>query len=216
MSELLLIRHAETDMAGRFCGHSDPPVNQRGLGQIGELQQRLCNQRPTAIYTSDLQRAMTTARALADSLSCRPERSEVGGSASPPARQGGSAPCISCPALREIHFGSWEGLSWPQIEEQDAAYAATWLREFPRHPAPQGESFASFEQRVLTAVRSILSRHEGERVAVVTHAGVMRVILRRLCGVAEEAAWTLTESYCCTYLSSHSAQHQQTGQEVCR
>jgi broad specificity phosphatase PhoE len=37
MDSLLFIRHAETDLAGRFCGHSDPPVNKRGHRQIKEL-----------------------------------------------------------------------------------------------------------------------------------------------------------------------------------
>ena len=41
MDTLLFIRHAETDLAGRFCGHSNPPVNERGLHQIEELLETL-------------------------------------------------------------------------------------------------------------------------------------------------------------------------------
>jgi len=37
MSEILFIRHAETDMAGTFCGHSNPPLNMRGRNQLSEL-----------------------------------------------------------------------------------------------------------------------------------------------------------------------------------
>ena len=177
---ILFIRHAETDLAGAFCGHTDPELNTRGRAQAAALAAQLQATPIHAIYTSDLRRAQATARALAD-----PRR----------------LPCHLLPALREIDFGRWEGLTWPEIERLDPAFATLWIDSFPALPAPGGESFASFEQRVLQAVSS-LPLQPGTQlaptrpIAVVTHAGVLRVILERLCNVPPAHAWERTRRFC--------------------
>jgi alpha-ribazole phosphatase len=178
MSSLLLIRHAETDMSGRFCGHSDPPVNQAGRGQIEALLSRLQEKKIAAVYSSDLARAVTTAAALAAFF---------------------SVSCILRPALREIHFGSWEGLSWQEIEARSPTEAAQWLADYPHRAAPQGEMVADFERRALTEIGSIFDCNPRRSVAVVTHAGVMRAALHSLCGIDSAAAWRLTEAPCSVY-----------------
>ena len=176
MSEIVLIRHAATDMAGRFCGHSDPELNRRGYAQLPTLVEKTRGQNIGAIYTSDLRRASITARAIADALHVE---------------------CYPCPSLREIDFGDWEGLSWSEIERSDPAYAARWLREYPDLPAPNGESFSLFEERVLRAFQLLRTVAFTKSIAVVSHAGVLRTILRRLQGYSERDAWQSTSSYGC-------------------
>jgi alpha-ribazole phosphatase/probable phosphoglycerate mutase len=175
MSTLLFIRHAETDMAGRFCGHSDPPVNKRGRSQIAELLKALEGKPIDAIYTSDLARALTTADAIAERFRLSP---------------------ISVPGLREIGFGEWEGLSWHEIESRDAVYARKWSDAYPHMPAPKGEPFEEFQSRVMTEVERLLALPDRNYLAIVTHAGVLRVVLRELCGLDEKEAWERTKSYC--------------------
>lgn len=175
MSTLLFIRHAETDMAGRFCGHSNPPVNVRGRQQIQMLLKALTPKLIDAVYTSDLQRAVTTADALANAFAC---------------------PSSTTSALREINFGAWEGLTWPEIETKDASYARDWSNAYPNLPAPGGEPFDAFQSRVLTEVQHLLTLNGEGCFAVVTHAGVMRVVLRTLCGLDEKEAWERTRLYC--------------------
>jgi broad specificity phosphatase PhoE len=173
MSTLLFIRHAETDMAGTFCGQSNPPVNARGHEQIHVLLKTLNAGSIDVVYTSDLQRAVTTADELAKAFAC-------------------SSTVTS--ALREINFGEWEGLTWSEIETKDAAYANEWSNAYPNLPAPGGESFDAFQVRVLAEVQHLLTL-DGY-FAVVTHAGVMRVVLRALCGLDEKEAWERTKLYC--------------------
>jgi alpha-ribazole phosphatase/probable phosphoglycerate mutase len=175
MSRLLFIRHAETEMAGRFCGHSDPDLNAQGRAQLGELARALSTETIGAIYSSDLRRAHTTAQAIAS---------------------GRKVPLTLRPALREIHFGEWEGLSWAEIEQLDREYARRWVDGFPHVTAPAGESFQEFEARVLEEVHRLID-HDGEPIAVVTHAGVLRVVLRHLHGCSEQEAWQRTQPYCC-------------------
>ncbi len=175
MSGITFIRHAATDMTGTFCGHSDPPVNALGQQQIKNMLALLSNEAWDAVYSSDLKRAIATAEPLARA-SHRRVATTVG--------------------LREIHFGKWEGLTWQQIEQRDAAYAQRWIESFPSLPAPSGEAFASFERRVLGEMERILRIAEGNRIAIVTHGGVMRVVLRTFLGYTEQDAWERTKTYC--------------------
>jgi len=193
MNDLLFIRHAETHMAGTFCGQSDPSVNAAGHRQIQKLAESLSSEPIAAVFTSDLQRSVTTARALAESF---------------------ATPCITRPALREINFGKWEGLTWEEIEKLDSTFATQWLEAFPHLTPPDGESFEVFEARVMAETSYLLSQSERCLIAVVTHAGVMRVVLRTLCGLDEKTAWTLTKPYCCTFRYAHHAHPDRRLQEV--
>jgi alpha-ribazole phosphatase len=177
MREILFIRHAETDMAGTFCGHSDPEVNARGFVQLAELISRLRTEEIGEVYSSDLRRAYTTGMAIAEAL---------------------GLDCHVRSALREIDFGQWEGLTWEAIEERDKVYARRWIAEYPRLAAPDGESFRDFERRVLDEVKflSIKAEAAGCGIAVVTHAGILRTVLRARNECSEEDAWEQTRSYC--------------------
>jgi alpha-ribazole phosphatase/probable phosphoglycerate mutase len=175
MNGILFIRHAETDMAGTFCGHSNPPINARGQRQIQKLMSALDGEKIERIFASDLERAVATAGTLAETL---------------------GVPLIERPNLREINFGSWEGLTWQQIQEQDEAYSLRWTEADPDLPAPGGESFANFQARVIAEVTEIFKDTDRRHAAVVTHGGVMRVVLQSLCGLAENEAWELTKPYC--------------------
>jgi alpha-ribazole phosphatase/probable phosphoglycerate mutase len=175
MNSVTFVRHAETDMAGTFCGHSNPPINTRGRRQIQTLINALNGEKIERIFTSDLERAASTAGILADAF---------------------GVPCIKRPNLREIDFGNWEGLNWKQVQEQDEAYARRWTEAYPSLPAPSGESFAGFQTRVLVEVAEIFNRTDLREAAVVTHGGVMRVVLQAMCGLAENEAWELTKPYC--------------------
>jgi alpha-ribazole phosphatase len=175
MSDILFIRHAETDMAGTFCGHSDPDLNARGHEQTAGLIGRLRPENIGTVYTSDLRRAQTTAEAIASAfgIECRPRR-----------------------ALREISFGEWEGLTWKEIEQHDEAYARRWMADHPLLSAPEGEALCDFEQRVLEEVAFLSTKAAEQDIAVVTHAGVLRTVLVSLHKCSEEDAWRLTKPYC--------------------
>jgi alpha-ribazole phosphatase len=122
-------------------------VNAAGHRQIQKLAERLRAEPIAAVFTSDLQRSVTTARALAESF---------------------AIPCITCPALREIDFGKWEGLTWKAIEKVDLTFATQWLEAFPHLTPPDGESFEIFEARVIDETCYLLSQSESSLIAVVT------------------------------------------------
>ena len=175
-STLILLRHAETDLAGTFCGATDPPLNQRGLAQLPALIARLADLHLDAIYTSDLLRARQTAEAIA-----APHSTQI----------------HPRPSLRQINFGRWETLTWQQIEQADPAFAVRWIAEFPNLPPPDGEPIPLFKHRVLEEIAFIRQQLQGQTVAIVTHSTVLRVLLEELGHFSAHHAWESTRDYTC-------------------
>jgi alpha-ribazole phosphatase len=173
VTHFLMVRHAETDMAGRFCGHSDPEINQRGQRQLVSLVQTLSEYAIQRVYTSDLRRALQTAEAIAGHF--------------------GTELCVR-PGLREIHLGRWEGLSWSEIEGLDPAFAKNWVAAYPHVTAPGGEPFQQFQERVCREISFLLAEARESSIAVVTHAGFIRLARTDWYGVSEQT-WNGTIEY---------------------
>lgn len=152
-STLILVRHAHTRMAGKFCGQIDPPLSAEGLTQLPDLNEKLSGHSFTHIFSSDLERTRQTAEAIAD---CR------------------NLPVNLLRSLRELAFGIWEGLDWDQVVAQDPDYAQRWLDHYPSIPAPGGEGLERFRKRIRDAMDAIADQAEDGCAVVVTHAGVIR------------------------------------------
>jgi alpha-ribazole phosphatase len=174
MTGLLLVRHGETDMAARFCGHSDPELNERGRHQLAGLVSRLAKHSIRRVYSSDLRRARQSAEAIAKHF-----RAEL----------------HVRPGLREIHFGLWEGLSWNEIEVRDPVLAENWTSNHANSTAPGGESSHQFASRVRREIAFLLAEATKSPIAAVTHAGFIRLVLTNWCGVSEQEAWDRTKEY---------------------
>jgi alpha-ribazole phosphatase/probable phosphoglycerate mutase len=181
MNNIVLIRHGETDMAGRFCGHSDPDLNPAGVCQVICLAEELATLGIEHIYSSDLRRASLTAKAIALRI---------------------GADVHHLPALREIHFGQWEGLDWQEIEDRFSDEANRWLREFPLQSAPGGEAYADFTARIDATLQPFLEATESKTIAIVTHRGVISYALTRFFGFSHDEAWTKTAPYCSTVITA--------------
>ncbi|MBK9136763.1 MAG: histidine phosphatase family protein [Betaproteobacteria bacterium] len=160
MTELLFIRHGETDwnLQQRFQGQIDVPLNRTGLAQAARLAARLATDPHDVLVASDLERTRQTAAPLA-----------AGWRMSPALHKG----------LREQHFGVLEGLDVPTIKARHAELWARWLEHRGDFALPGGgESLQEFHARVLATVRELAEAHPGRRVAVVTHGGVLDMLWR--------------------------------------
>ncbi|HET9948522.1 MAG TPA: histidine phosphatase family protein [Longimicrobiales bacterium] len=170
---LLLVRHGDT---GRFRrddptmnGWIDVPLSGRGRAQAERVARRLRGFDVTApIYTSTLGRARETAAIIS--------------------RRTG-LPIVPLRSLREIRCGIVDG--WP-VSRVQRLFPDWWRANLARGDAdfrwPGGESYRHFRSRVLRAVLALVCRHPGERVIVVTHAGVVTQLLGALCGITP-ARW---------------------------
>ena len=154
-----LIRHGETDwnLAGRWQGHTDIPLNQDGRAQARRLAARLRADgvRFQAIYSSDLQRAWETASAVGAALDLAPR---------------------PLPALREINVGSWSGLTSADVRAQDGE---TYARYQSGEDVARGggERFLDLYTRVVAAVEQLAGQHPDRTLALVTHGGPVRALL---------------------------------------
>jgi alpha-ribazole phosphatase len=154
--KLVLVRHEHTELAGTFCGHLNPPLSRQGRSRLKQLADALSRHALTAVYSSDLRRTRETAQAIS-----APH----------------DLPILSCPDLRELAFGEWEGLAWRQVVSRDPAFAQRWLDEYPSLATPGGEECDHFLARVQRAISEIVEESQEGCSAVVTHAGVIRTIL---------------------------------------
>ena len=173
MKPCILMRHGVTDMAGRFCGHSDPPLNDSGRAQIKHAASLLVTP-PDVVFASDLLRAKESAHILA-------------------ARFG--VPVQISPGLREIDFGAWENLSWQEIEQRFPAESKTWMDLFPAGVIPAGERYDLFVDRVKHEMDFLVMQAQTKALIAVTHAGFIRTALTELYGTASDEAFRLSGEY---------------------
>lgn len=159
-TELLLIRHGETDWNRRqtFQGQIDVPLNARGLEQARRLGEHLAAEPLDLLVSSDLMRARQTAAPLASARGLEAQLA---------------------PALREQAFGMLEGLSFEDIRQRHPEEFTLWARQEPDYALPGGaESRRVFHARVLDALQALGAAHAGRRLAVVTHGGVLDMVWR--------------------------------------
>ncbi|TLX59568.1 histidine phosphatase family protein [Stutzerimonas nosocomialis] len=163
MSLIELLRHGETERGGGFRGSLDDALTPAGW------QQMRCSIRNAGpwdvLVTSPLQRCAAFARVLAD------ER---------------RLPLEVHADLRELHFGEWEGRSAVELMETAADDLGHFWRDPYRFTPPGGEPLVAFERRVLGALAELRGRHAGRRLLLITHAGVMRLLLARAQGLPRE------------------------------
>lgn len=171
MIELLLIRHGETEwnVEKRLQGHRDITLNREGLRQALALGRCLLDEPIDAIYSSDLQRALHTAQAIAV-----PRGMDV----------------LLEKGLRERCFGAFEGLVHPEINARYPDDYAAWQRRDVDARYPSGEFHAEtlreFMQRTLDCIEHLANHPDRKRIVLVTHGGVLDAVYRRATGMASE------------------------------
>ncbi len=156
MTDILLIRHGENEYTrkGKLAGWM-PGVhlNETGQAQAQALAERLMKAPLKAIYSSPLERALETARPLA---------------------QARNLPIQKCEGIGEVRYGEWTGRSlkvlartklWKVVQRQPSAM------EFPG-----GETIRAVQARAVEAVEGIVKRHPKALVALFSHGDVIKLI----------------------------------------
>jgi broad specificity phosphatase PhoE len=172
MTELILIRHGETDwnVEGRYQGQADPPLNRAGLDQARLLAKELRDVHLDVLYTSPLRRALQTAQILADRL---------------------NVPLHLEPRLMEIHQGDWQGRLRAEISARYPELFRRWETEPWQVTPPGGEHLSDVQARVYQAVGDMLARYRGNRIGVVAHRVPIALIKVRYQGLDPDVVRTL-------------------------
>jgi probable phosphoglycerate mutase len=162
---LIIVRHGESEWnrIHRYQGQLDAPLSELGLRQAEALAARLKGEQIDQIYTSRLQRAALTAKAIA---AHHPE-----------------VPFEYADELLEIHHGEWQG----KFADEILAAYADGLREWREHPTrsqmPGGESFSNVLKRTLDFREAIYERHKDQTVLVSTHDVVVKILVADALGM---------------------------------
>jgi broad specificity phosphatase PhoE len=163
---LYCVRHGETEAnaSGRIQGQTDSPLSEMGRRQCQAVAAALKGLPIEAIYSSPLQRALDSAKCIADALEVKIHIDE---------------------RLMEINAGVFQGLSWDEINERYAAEAVRWRSHDPDFRIPQGESRRDLMRRAGEAFAAV--REAGHAQAlIVAHGGSLAAALKVLLGVPAE------------------------------
>lgn len=175
MTTIYLIRHAEAEgnLYRRSQGWYNSLITDNGFLQIEALAKRFADIPVDAVWSSDLYRTMTTARAV-----YVPKGLEL----------------HTDPELREIHMGDWEDMTWGGIRHPNPEPLEMFGRLDPAWRAPNGESLADVGNRVTGAIRRIAQAYPNQTVAIFCHGTAIRQVLANIKGIAPQDWHTLKHS----------------------
>jgi broad specificity phosphatase PhoE len=176
---LFLVRHGQSagNAQGRFGGHSPTPLSQLGEEQAEKTAKVLAKEGITAIYSSDLLRAVKTAEPLARLL---------------------GIPVIHTPAFRERNVGVLEGLTFDESKAEFPRDYYALVNRNIHHVITQGESYRHLLRRTTAELREIFKRHTGERIAIYSHTGAICFMTLHLMGAihrnTQQTPWIVTSN----------------------
>ena len=178
-THVILIRHGQSqgNAEGRFGGHTDTPLSPLGRKQAEATAKALASEKFSAIYSSDLPRAIETATPLAKLT---------------------RAPLITTEALRERSVGVMEGLTFPEAAAQHPEQYQALLRRDFDHVLLGGESYRQMLDRAAAKLDEAIQKHKGGRIALFTHTGTICILILHLIGALDspelKPVWIATQN----------------------
>jgi probable phosphoglycerate mutase len=163
--KLVLVRHGETEWnkLGRFQGHHDVDLNEKGAEQARETAQAVAKWQHSAVYSSPLHRALRVAE----------EISLLSG-----------MPVVPMPEFMELKLGDLEGITGKELRKTWPELSVTWRSDPGRVTMPNGESLAELQERAWCALMDLEQAHQrDEAVIVVSHNFAIRTMIGKLLGV---------------------------------
>ena len=165
-THVVIIRHGQSqgNAEGRFGGHTDTPLSPRGRKQAQATARALATEKFSAIYSSDLPRAIETASPLAKLV---------------------GVPLETTDALRERSVGVMEGLTFEEAAEQHPEQYQALLRRDFEHVLAGGESYRQTLDRASRQLDEAIEQHKGGRIALFAHTGTICILILHLMGALD-------------------------------
>ena len=167
-TQVIIVRHGQTEwnIKGIRQGHLDSPLTGRGLAQAKALGQRLAREKFSVLYSSDLGRAIETAKEIVSVTGHQ---------------------IVTDARLRERHLGIFQGLNADEINERYPEERRLMRTSGPGYVIPGGESMIQQVERNVAFFDSLAVRHAGETIVVVTHGGVVSGFFRHTLAIPLDA-----------------------------
>ena len=165
-THVVIIRHGQSqgNAEGRFGGHTDTPLSPRGRKQAQATARALASEKFSAIYSSDLPRAIETASPLAKLV---------------------GVPLETTDGLRERSVGVMEGLTFEEAAEQHPEQYQALLRRDFEHVLAGGESYRQTLDRASRQLDEAIEQHKGGRIALFAHTGTICILILHLMGALD-------------------------------
>jgi broad specificity phosphatase PhoE len=174
--KILLVRHGQTDWNDiqKFQGTTDIPLNEAGLAQAEAVARRVAGWPVDVVYVSPLTRARQTADLIAAAH--------------------GQSPVVM-EELKEVNFGSWEGLHYKTLTEQKDKALLKWIAD-PFFCIPEGgEDWTSIKRRAERVVQRVLDSQHRHTV-IVSHGGIMKALLVAFLDFDPHTVWKINALNC--------------------
>lgn len=157
-----LVRHGETDAAQRGLYGRSPGIalSEVGKSQAAFVAEHLRQQPIAAVYSSPLERAVETARPIAEARKLSVQIAD---------------------AFIEVDQGDWTGVSWPELHKNPKWRLYNTFRSATG--CPNGEMAVEIQARAVRGLSELLDTHAEQHVAVVSHADVIRAALCHYAGI---------------------------------
>ena len=164
-TRILIARHGQTvtNREGRFCGHFETELTTLGVSQARALAARLAPIQIDVVYTSDFGRAIETAALVLE---------------------GRKIPAAIDPALRELHYGDWEGRKGGEVAKAYPEQYKLMRAEDPAWRPPGGETIGDVRLRTFASLNRIAKLHQHQTVLIVTHGTAINCMISEALGVA--------------------------------
>lgn len=167
--KFILVRHGETEAnVGKiFSGWSDFPLTEKGSKDILETAKALKKYKDVEIiYSSPLNRTLTTANAIANSL-----KKDI----------------QVVDSLKEMNFGIFEGKKNDYIQENHSEEWKSWLKDYVNYRIPEGENLIDVLDRIKDFVDRLIEKNKD--AIIVTHGGIIQVMTTYLLDLGLDKMW---------------------------
>lgn len=181
MTHLVLIRHGRTEWnrVERFRGRADLALDEVGMKQAEITAERADEWPISAIYSSPLRRALTTAEAMGRRFNLEVKL---------------------LPGIIDIDYGEWQGLSPEEAAARDNDLYTKWLESPHMVKFPGGESLTEVRERAASAIDDVVAQHSGATVALVSHKVVCQIMILSLLGLDNSHFWQISQDVCAVNL----------------
>jgi broad specificity phosphatase PhoE len=177
VTRLFLIRHGNTideETKKVYKGRINIPLSEKGRERMTRAAAFLATSGIERVFTSTLSRSIESGRVIGLTHGLQVEIE---------------------PAFDEVSFGLWEGLSFEEIRQRYPGQQARWIADPGAYPPPDGESFASAQKRSMSRLSRILEECRGETIAVVAHAGILRIMIFSLLDMKLSRLFRIGQDY---------------------
>jgi broad specificity phosphatase PhoE len=177
VAQIIIVRHGRTEWnrVERFRGRADIGLDEVGIRQAKAVAGRILGLEVSAVYSSPLRRAFTTAEIVAEK--CGLELRPLDG-------------------IKDIDYGDWQGLSPEEASERHPDMYRQWLDSPHLVEFPNGESLDKVRQRAGSAVDELRKQLSEETIVLVSHKVVCQILILHFLELDNSHFWQIGQDVC--------------------